>query len=179
MIVGVSCLLCSSAVPGVWSFLRVTQTGTSQCLRDDDIPLMNLCPSQPRQMLHSLQSLSKQKKPPYACYTTRRCTSFRKHACPSHGHTPAPSHLLAWTSTRGTRSRHTFSCAPVWSERPDSAVGGRPTCNKHFATTGSPCRLHRCRTAHAVTKVGVVAVPRLDLVDSHHGLLVALHYSPG
>ena len=33
MIVGVSCLLCSSALPGVWSFLRVTQIQgtTSSC----------------------------------------------------------------------------------------------------------------------------------------------------
>ena len=29
LIVGVSCLLCSSAVPGVWSFLRVTHNMTT------------------------------------------------------------------------------------------------------------------------------------------------------
>ena len=32
LIVGVSCLLCSSALPGVWSFLRVTPFGSHDTL---------------------------------------------------------------------------------------------------------------------------------------------------
>ena len=52
LVVGVSCLLCSSALPGVWSFLRVTRRKLQTAMGVDRVEQVTCCSQADTHMHH-------------------------------------------------------------------------------------------------------------------------------